>query len=198
VLGPRDDLTFAMREFAAVADCYRGNMERGLARLDALVEERAEASGADDERTLALRVRRARVRTADLRNRDEDAPERAAWTEQWTGLITDTTRALGPDHPLTLEARTWLADDYCEFADYRAEESAYAALAHDRARVQGAGHEDALGARERQLSCTVNHGGPAAGTPEFEQAVRALVDDSRLALGVDHPVTQSSMMLLAG
>jgi hypothetical protein len=198
VLGPDHDLTFDMREFAAVADYYRGNADRGLARLDALVADRTTASGPDDERTLALRVRRARVRTADVKRDEEGTPERADWDTEWTTLIADTTRALGADHLLTLEARTWLAFDYCEMGENAKEEAGYAALVADRTRIQGPEHQDTLSARERHLSCTIHHPDVAgtASDSDFEKDARQLIDDCVRVLGVEDPVTQNAMQLL--
>ena len=196
VLGPDDDLTFEMREFAAVADYYRGNADRGLARLDALVADRTAASGPDDERTLALRMRRARIRTADVKRDDAGVPERPDWDAEWTTLIADATRALGADHLLTLEARTWLAYEYCEMGENAQEEAGYAALVADRTRIQGPGHQDTLGARERHLSCALHHPDVAGPTAEFEKASQQLIDDCVRILGAEDPLTQNAMQLL--
>jgi hypothetical protein len=103
----------------------------------------------------------------------------------WTQLVCEADHHLGPDHPDTLSARTYLADRRGEAGDPAGAATAHEQLLADRLRVLGPDHPDTLTTRANIARWWGGAGHPASAVAAYEP----LLSDYLRLLGTDHPAT---------
>ncbi|GIE91805.1 tetratricopeptide repeat protein [Actinoplanes regularis] len=108
-------------------------------------------------------------------------------------LLPDLNRVLGPDHPVTLSARTFELRIRGDRGDLPDRVAAMAELVADRQRVLGPDHEETLTARY-QLADWLEESGDIA---QARSAYEALIVDTTRVLGADHSATLISRSSLA-
>jgi len=143
----------------------------------------------DKESPDAIRARELAETIEKLRNAG-----RTAQTQQPAEqLIELRTKLLGPDHPETLMARSWLASSYAAQRRYAEAEKLHTEVMEARARVLGKEHPDTLAAM-------VNVAGILNDRRRHEEAdklYRQAVDALRRTVGNDHEMTAAALNNLA-
>ena len=109
-------------------------------------------------------------------------PQTALTLEDAVDMLTD---ALGPDHPITLTARSNLAVAYKQAGHVSTAIDMYEALLADRTRVLGPDHPITLTARSNLANAHREAGHVFTAIDMFE----ALLADRTRILGPDHPIT---------
>ncbi|WSK08439.1 tetratricopeptide repeat protein [Kitasatospora sp. NBC_01300] len=100
-------------------------------------------------------------------------------------LVADYERALGPDHPDTLDARLGLARSVVAAGDHPAAAELYTALLADQERALGPDHPDTLTTRWWQAAAHRD----ADDQRRAAEAFGAVAADRARVLGADHPDT---------
>ncbi|WP_460429080.1 tetratricopeptide repeat protein [Amycolatopsis oliviviridis] len=114
-------------------------------------------------------------------------------TTESTRLHEEANNYLGPDHPDTLSARSYLATWRGHIGDPAGAATAYEELLADRLRVLGPDHPDTLAARSNHATWRGEAGDPAGAATAHEE----LLADRLRVLGPDHPDTLTTRSNLA-
>ena len=117
-------------------------------------------------------------------------PQTALTLEDAVDMLTD---ALGPDHPITLTARSDLAVAYKQAGHVSTAIDMYEALLADRTRILGPDHPITLTARSNLANAHREAGHVSTAIDMFE----ALLADRTRILGPDHPITLTARSNLA-
>ncbi|MEI2649423.1 MAG: tetratricopeptide repeat protein [Dermatophilaceae bacterium] len=123
-----------------------------------------------------------------------EAGDPDAARDQYTALLPDQDRFLGPDHPDTLSTRFGLAYWTGEAGDPDTARDQYTALLPDVTRVLGPDHPDTLNTRGNLANWTGEAGDPDTARDQYT----ALLPDVTRVLGPDHPDTLTTRANLAG